>query len=132
MTLARRVFLIAGTYGVLTMAPMYFMESRIGRDFPPPITHPEHFYGFVGVTLVWQLLFFLVAGDPVRFRPIMLASVLEKVSFGAAAVVLFFQARATMGLLAFGLVDLLLAVFFLLAYRATPRLPRVPDATSSE
>jgi hypothetical protein len=25
---------------------MYFMEGRIGRDTPPPITHPENFYGF--------------------------------------------------------------------------------------
>jgi hypothetical protein len=41
MTFAKRVFLIAGVYGVLVLAPQYFLEARIGRDFPPPITHPE-------------------------------------------------------------------------------------------
>lgn len=47
MTFARRVFFIAAVYGVIVLVPQYFMEARSGRDFPPPITHPEHFYGFV-------------------------------------------------------------------------------------
>jgi len=57
VTFARRVFAAAGIYGVLVLAPQYFMEGRIGRDFPPPITHPEHFYRFIGVALAWQVLF---------------------------------------------------------------------------
>ena len=35
MTFARRVFRIAAVYGVLVLAPQYFMEERVGRDFPP-------------------------------------------------------------------------------------------------
>jgi hypothetical protein len=57
MTFAKRVFFLAGVYGILALTPMYFLEARLGRDFPPPITHPEHFYGFVGVALAWQVLF---------------------------------------------------------------------------
>ena len=29
--------------------------------YPPTITHPDFFYGFVGVALVWQLVFLLNA-----------------------------------------------------------------------
>jgi hypothetical protein len=37
------VFQIAGVYGILVVAPMYFSESQILRDFPWAITHPEYF-----------------------------------------------------------------------------------------
>jgi len=47
MTFARRVFTIAGIYGLLVVTPLYLLEDRIGRDQPPPITHPEFFYGFL-------------------------------------------------------------------------------------
>jgi hypothetical protein len=40
MTFARRVFMGAGIYGVVALAPLYFLEERIGRDLPPAITHP--------------------------------------------------------------------------------------------
>ena len=32
MIFARRVFLGAGTYGLLALLPLFFMESRIGRE----------------------------------------------------------------------------------------------------
>ena len=38
---ARRVFAVAGTYGLIVTAPLYFLEERIARDAPPAITHPE-------------------------------------------------------------------------------------------
>ena len=56
MIFAKRVFFIAAVLGVIVLAPQYFMEAKVGRDFPPPITHPEHFYGFIGVALAWQML----------------------------------------------------------------------------
>lgn len=40
---ARRVFTAAAVYGILVLTPQYFMEARIGRDYPPAITHPEQF-----------------------------------------------------------------------------------------
>ncbi len=122
MTFARRVFLIAAVYGILALGPQYFMEAMVGRDFPPPITHPEHFYGFIGVALAWQLLFIVIARDPVRFRPAMPVAVVEKVSFGAAAVVLYLQGRLAAAVFAAGLVDLVLAALFLAAFRLTPRV----------
>src|SRR5262245_15031758 len=90
---ARRVFLIAGVYGLLVLVQMYFTEAKLGRDFPPPITHPEHYYGFIGVAIAWQVVFLVIARDPIRYRLVMLPAILEKLAFGLAAVVLFFQGR---------------------------------------
>lgn len=122
MIFARRVFLLAAVYGFLVLVPQYFLEERVGRDFPPPITHPEHFYGFVGVALAWQVLFVVIARDPVRFRPAMPVAALEKLAFGGAAVALFAQGRLHPAILAAGLVDLVLAALFVLAWRRTPDL----------
>lgn len=84
MKFARVVFAIAGIWGVLIVTPLYFTRDLIGRQYPPPITHPDFYYGFVSVTLVWQLAFLLIATDPVRFRPIMVAAMLEKFVYIAA------------------------------------------------
>lgn len=116
-----RVYRWAGVYGVLALMPMYFLEGRIGRDFPPAITHPEHFYGFVGVALAWQAVFFVIAQDPVRFRPIMPAAILEKLAFGVAAAVLFLQERAAAPVAIVGGVDLIWAALFLWALKQTPK-----------
>jgi hypothetical protein len=121
MNFAKRVFSIAAVYGVIVLLPQYFMEARVGRDFPPPITHPEHFYGFIGVALAWQFLFFLIARDPVRYRPVMLVAILEKLAFGIAAVVLFAQGRLAAPILAAGLIDLTFAVLFAISWRLTPK-----------
>jgi len=123
VTFARRVFLFAGVIGLLTLLPQYFMEGRIGRDYPPPITHPEHFYGFVGVGTVWQILFLIIARDPVRLRPAMLAAVLEKLSFGVPVIVLYLQGRLPAMILGFGLFDLFLGLLFVIGYRVTGGQP---------
>ena len=41
MKFARWVFAVAGIYGVLLIAPLYFSEGRIAVEQPPAITHPE-------------------------------------------------------------------------------------------
>jgi hypothetical protein len=120
MKFARRVFLIAGVYGLIVLAPQYFLEAKNGRDFPPAITHPEYYYGFVGVALVFQLVFLIIARDPARYRAMMVPSILEKASFGVAAVVLYLLGRTHAFTLGFGLVDLLLGALFVVAYAKTP------------
>ena len=118
---ARRVFLFAAVYGVLVLLPQYFLEERIGRDTPPPITHPEYFYGFIGVALAWQLVFFVISRDPVRYRPLMLPAIVEKGSFGFAAIALFLTGRLSGQMLGAGLLDLLLGTLFALSFARTPR-----------
>jgi len=116
---ATRVFRIAAIYGVIVLLPQYFMEGKIGRDTPPPITHPEYFYGFVGVALAWQLAFLLIARDPIRFRPLMPIAVLEKATFGVATIVLHVTGRLGLQMLGAGLVDLVLGTLFVLSYLRT-------------
>jgi hypothetical protein len=118
---ASRVFRWAGIYGLVTLLPQYALEGQVGLDYPPPITHPEYFYGFVGLALAWQLAFLVIARDPVRHRPLMLVGVVEKLSFGLAAVALFAAGRLATAVLVFGAIDLLLAVLFAHAFRATGR-----------
>ncbi|MBX3433835.1 MAG: hypothetical protein KF847_10980 [Pirellulales bacterium] len=120
MNFVQRLFRYAGVYGLAVILPQYFMEGRLGRDFPPPLNHPEHFYGFLGVAAAWQIAFLMIARDPVRLRPIMLAGALEKFGFGLAAAVLFVQGRLAAPMLAFGVVDLVLGALFLYAWRITP------------
>ena len=120
MKFASRLFLIAAIYGIAGLVPQYFMEAKNGSDFPPAITHPEYYYGFIGVALAWQLMFLLVARDPVRYRLAMLPGALEKIGFGAAGVVLCMQDRVATQMLAFGCVDLAFAVLFLVAFAMTP------------
>src|SRR5690349_14982683 len=69
---ATRVFTIAGIYGLIVLIPQYFTESRFATDFPPALTHAEYFYGFLGVTVAWQICFLVIARDPVRMRPVMI------------------------------------------------------------
>src|SRR5581483_2072394 len=78
MRFARIVFRVAGIWGFVILTPIYFMYDRIGQQYPPPLTHPDFFYGFIGVALVWQVAFLIISTDPVRFRPMMIAAMLEK------------------------------------------------------
>src|SRR5712664_1332244 len=112
MKFAKIVFWVAGIWGFLVLTPLYFMFDAIGRKDPPPITHPGLFYGFVGIGLAWQVAFIIIATDPTRFRPLMIQSILEKASFGAAVIVLVLQRRMHQSDLVFAGTDLLLGVLF--------------------
>ena len=129
--LARRVFTVAGWYGLVTLVPLYFMENRVGRDFPPLITHPEHYYGFVGVALAWQVLFLIMARNPVRYRLAMIPATLEKLSWSAACVALYVQGRLSSTVLGTGLLDLIFAVLFVASYRAIGGAERKESGSGS-
>jgi hypothetical protein len=119
MRFARRVFLVAGVYGVLALLPQYFLEDRIATENPPPIMHPEYFYGFIGVALAWQCAFLLIARDVQGSRLFMLPATLEKLSFGVATLVLYAQGRVALFVACAGSIDLVFAAFFVLAFRAS-------------
>ena len=113
---AKYIFLVAGIYGLIGLTPQYFLERRVGTDYPPPITHPEFYYGFIGIALAFQVVFIIISTDPLRFRPVMIAGILEKLAFGVPAYVLFFAGRLNRVTLVFATFDLLLGVLFLWAY----------------
>jgi hypothetical protein len=120
MKFARWVFTIAGIYGVLILAPLFFMEKTIGLQDPPPITHPMFFYGFAGAGLAWQIAFLVIGRNPVRFRPMMLVALVEKIPYGVSGIVLYLQHRmhapADLG---FACIDLVWAALFVAAYFKT-------------
>lgn len=128
MKFAKVIFWIAAVWGILVIAPLYFLFDTIGRQDPPPITHPGFYYGFVGSALAWQFAFIVIAMDPIRFRTMMLPAVFEKFSFGAATAVLYLQHRLHATDVALGGIDSFLGVLFLLAFFRTSAVRhRKPD-----
>jgi len=122
VTFARRVFGLAAVYGFVSLVPMYFIERRLMEQLPPPLTHPEFYYGFVGVALSWQVLFVLIAREPARLRPAMLPAVLEKLSWGIGVLALVSLGRIGTFFVPAAVIDLVLAALFVAAWR------RVGDA----
>ena len=118
---ARRVFTGAGIYGLIALLPQYFLAARIGRDTPPPITHQEYFYGFIGVAVAWQLVFLAIGRDPERYRPLMILAVPEKLAFGVPVVIMYAQGRVPGSVLLFGLIDLVLGTLFVISWIRTAR-----------
>lgn len=121
MKFAKWVFRIAGIYGILAVAPLYFSEAQIARDYPPAITHPEYYYGFAGVTLAWQIAFLVIGSNPSRFRLMMLPAIVEKLSYVVAIWFLYSQQRVATIALGFAASDLLLGILFVLAFLRTPK-----------
>lgn len=119
MLFAKRVFFWSGVYGLVVLAPLYFLESTLNEVAPPPIAHPEHFYGFVGVALAWQVAFLIISRDPVRYRLLMIPSIIEKLSFGVGTWALLLTGRIPVQPVLGGTVDLVLAVLFVMAFLRT-------------
>jgi hypothetical protein len=119
MKFAKVVFTMAGILGLLELVPLYFMYNVIGRQDPPPITHPGFYYGFVGTALAWQIAFLMIGRDPVRLRPVMIAAVVEKFSYSVAVFVLVAQSRMHGSDLPFGIQDFTLGILFLTAFVKT-------------
>jgi len=121
MKFARVVFWFVGIWGFLVLTPLYFLYDTIGKQTPPPLTHPGYYYGFVGVGLVWQLTFLMIGSDPVRYRPLMIPAMLEKFVYVVTLIVLYLQGRIGPKEM-FGLTDLILGLLFVAAYLKTPPL----------
>ena len=102
----------AAIYGVLVLVPMYFL--------PMPPVSPETYYGFVGCALVFQWLFWIIGGDPLKYRPLMLAAVAEKLVFSVPALALIAAGRTPTVVAFFAVMDLLLGTGFLIARSRTP------------
>ncbi len=125
MLFAQRIFHIAGIYGLAVLLPQFFIEllptefvkQRLGEEVVPGAVHPEHFYGFIGVAAAWQVAFLIIARDPARYRLIMIPGILEKLSFGVAVLALFAAGRLTATTMAFGVVDLIWAALFFVAFK---------------
>jgi len=116
MKFARYTFLIAGIYGLLVLIPQYFLEAKIGNDSPPAITHPEFFYGFIGVAVAFQIIFLLISTDPQKYRPLIIAALVEKFSFAVAVAILVYTGRTSGAIVIGAAIDLILGILFLISW----------------
>jgi hypothetical protein len=116
MRAVRLIFAIAGIYGLIVLLPLFFVEPWL---VPAP-SRPEDYYGFLGAAAAFQLVYLNIARDPVRFRPLMPVAVLAKLSFFVPVAILWAQGRTPVPVLAFAMVDLLIAAAFAYAWRKLP------------
>jgi hypothetical protein len=108
-----RMFRWAAIYGVIVLAPLYL------TPLPPALG--ETLLGFIGLALVFQGVFWVIGGDPLKYRALMPLAVAEKLVFGVPALMLFAQGYPMAAPVAvFAGIDVLLGLGFFLAWRQTP------------
>jgi hypothetical protein len=113
---SRMVFLVAGIYGLIVLLPGLFGERMLAEKMPPPITHPEFYYGFFGVAVAWQVAFLIISRDPQRFRLIIPAAILEKLAYSVACAVLLTLGRIPLIVAMGGGGDFILGALFTVSY----------------
>lgn len=116
MKFAKVVYSVSGIWSLLVLTPLFFLRDRLGEMDPPAITHPDYYYGFLCVGLSWAIVFFLIAGNPQRFRPIMLGTMAEKFGYGFFSLVLFLHGQTSASKFSFASCDLVFGVLFLIAF----------------
>ena len=115
MKFAKFTFYLAGIWGLLVITPLYFLFDIINQKDPPPITHPGFYYGFVGAAFAWQIAFLVIARDPLRLRPMILPSIVEKFSYAIAVITLVAQGSMHHSDLVFAATDTLLRLHYISA-----------------
>ena len=119
MRFPKIVFSIAGVWGLLVLTPLFFLYDLVGKKYPPIVTHPEFYFGFVTVALAWQVVFLVIASDPKRFRPLMIPAMLEKFGYVAALSALYATGQLKFAQIVVIGPDFLLGLFFLAAFLKT-------------
>lgn len=120
MRFAKWVFTAAAVYGLITIPLTYLAEGALVRRYGP-LGQPIWFYGFLGVVLVFQLVYLQTGRDPVRYRPFMLLSLLAKLSFVVTAAAMFLAGRTVAEQALVTTPDLIWSGLFVIAYVRTPK-----------
>jgi len=90
------------------------------RAEEPAVQYPHFFYGFLSVAMAWQIAF-LIGSDPVRFRLLMIPSMIEKFAYVSAVAVLYGRAGISSADAMTAPPDLLLGILFVAAFARTPK-----------
>jgi hypothetical protein len=122
MRFAKFVFTGAGIWGLVVIAPLYFLLDLSGREYAFPTSYPHFFYGFLTVTTAWQIAFLLIGSNPARFRPLMIPAVVEKLGYVVAVAVLHGSGYISNAEAMTAAPDLLLGVLFIAAFVKAPSL----------
>jgi len=121
MAFARIVFIAAGVWGIVVLTPLFFLLDVTGREYAPPIGYPQFFYGFLTVTMAWQIAFLVIGSNPARYRLLMIPAVVEKLGYVVTVAVLHAQARVSDADAIAAAPDVLLGALFIAAFVKTPR-----------
>jgi hypothetical protein len=119
MKFAKAVFTIAGIWGIVVLTPLYFLTDISGRRYEPPASYPHFFYGFIAVAMAWQIAFLIIGRDPVRFRPLMIPAMLDKLGYVLTAAVLHGSSRISAQDASTAVPDLIFVVLFIAAFVKT-------------
>ncbi len=119
MKFAKWVFRVAGIYGILVLLPFYFVEDKTQFIPLPAITHPEYYYGFIGVGLAFQVVFLIISTDPKKYRLLILPSIIEKFSFAIPVAVLLMSGRVGPYIIPGATIDTILGVLFVISFLRT-------------
>lgn len=116
MTIIRWGFALAALYGLVATGSLYF---------GPPLADASLMrFAFAGAAGTTQLLYALIATDPVRWRPLMPIGILSKLSFAIPAALVAARTQASTGLATAAAIDAVLATFFAVAFVATGQAER--------
>lgn len=115
----KTIFLTSGIYGLIIMLAMLLSEKQFSHENPPQLTHLEFYYGFIGVCIAFQILFILIAKNPLKYKLMMVPAILEKFSFGLVVIVMHYQKNIPNTVFVFGLIDLIFLCLFIYAFIKT-------------
>jgi hypothetical protein len=114
--LARWLFRGAAIYGLIVLLPLYFLERQVAAP-AELLDHPIYYYGFVGAAAAWQLVYWTIGNDPVRYRAFMPLAAVAKFGFWVPSLILWLNGRAPTSTFAVTNGDLILGIAFFLAWR---------------
>lgn len=113
---ARWLFRGAAIYGLIVLLPLYLLEHQVAAP-AAALAHPEYYYGFIGAAAAWQLVYWTIGGDPVRYRAFMPLGVIAKFGFWISTFLLWLNGRTPTSTFVMTNVDLLLGIGFFVAWR---------------
>ena len=126
MRFPRVVFTCAGIWGFVVLTPLYFSFDLVGRFYPPAITHPDSFYGFIVVAITWQVGFLLIGRDPEGLHAMMIPAMLEKFGYVFTLSVLYAQGSVQFGQFVLAIPDFVLGLLFVIAFLQVDAARRFP------
>ncbi|MBN8816085.1 MAG: hypothetical protein J0J06_11640 [Sphingomonas sp.] len=106
----------AAIYGLILLLPMYVLE-KVAAAPDPAFAHPEYYYGFVGAAAAWQLVYWVIGGDPVRYLAFMPLGVIAKFGFWVPTALLWLNGRTPTSTFILTNGDLILGIAFFIAWR---------------
>lgn len=119
--MAKLIFRIAAAADILVLTPILFFPNRIGNPVPRPLTEPEYFHGFLALSLLFSILYLVIATNPIRYRPVMWIGILQKFVYPMAIFGLLSTHRTPPGKSFYAGMEFLFGLLFIIALVKTPK-----------